>query len=86
MTRRISLFDQGRRGFVYHGYTLDGMQSKFSVWFNRDGFAIDAQRIDSRGRSYPVLTDSPTWRAIERYRIAGLEGASEIERKGGARD
>lgn len=77
---QIAYFEQGRKGFVAHKYRIDGVKSKFSLWFNRDGFPIDAERIDSRGRSYAVNRNSDMWRHIEKYKIAGLSNASEIEK------
>lgn len=76
---QLSYFDHGRKGYVAHKYRIDGIRSKFSVWFNQDGFAIDAQRIDSRGRAYPVKTDSPIWRDISRHKLAGHFNADEIQ-------
>ena len=81
---QIAFFNQGRGGFVAHKYRIAGLQSKFSVWFNRDGQAINAQRVDKRGRAYPVPATSPAWKHIERYRLAGLSNAREIEKAGGA--
>lgn len=73
---QIAYFSNG--GFVAHKYRVDGRKSKFSVWFNVDGFAIDAVRIDARGRVFPVSKGSSVWREIERHKIAGLGCASEI--------
>jgi len=81
---QIAFFNQGRGGFVAHNYRITGLKSKFSVWFNRDGKAIDAERIDAGRRVYPVPVHSPAWRHIERYRLAGLSNALEIEKAGGA--
>lgn len=47
---------------VFHKITLDGRRSKYSAWFFGDptdrapslSRLIDAERIDSAGRSYPV--------------------------------
>jgi hypothetical protein len=52
-----------------HKIKIPGYASKFSAWFSGDPFGstsslavlIDAERIDSRGRSYPA---SPAVRAI----------------------
>ena len=65
-------------GFVAHKYRVPGLRSKFSVWFNRDGFAVEAERIDARGRSFPVPKISPAWRYIERHKIAGLDSEPAI--------
>ena len=73
---QIAYFSNG--GFVAHKYRIDGLKSKFSVWFNLDGFAVDAQRIDSRGRGYNVPENSPAWRHIERYKISGHENETQI--------
>lgn len=81
---QISLFNGGHGGFVAHKYRVPGLASRFSVWFNRDGFAIDAQRIDARGRAYSVPRDGATWRYIERHKIAGLDCARSILNAGGA--
>ena len=74
----IAYFSTG--GFVAHNYRVDGIKSKFSVWFNVDGFAIDAERIDARGRSFPVDKNSAAWRDIARHKLAGLDSASAIEK------
>lgn len=73
---QIAFFSNG--GFVAHKYRMPESVCKFSVWFNRDGFAIDAQRIDSMGRAYPVTAKQ--WQHIERHKIAGLENATAIEK------
>lgn len=73
---QIAFFSNG--GFVAHRYRIEGLKSKFSVWYNRDGFAIDAERIDSLGRSYPVKAGSKAWEYISRHKIAGLDGESQI--------
>lgn len=40
---------------VEHGVRLEGSNCRFSVWWDAWGtFFTDAERIDSRGRSYPV--------------------------------
>jgi len=75
---RIQVFNHGESGFVAHGYRVPGLASDFSVWFNRDGFAIDAERIDARRRAYPVPASSPAWRYIEARQLAGLSNAAEI--------
>jgi hypothetical protein len=72
----IAYFSTG--GFVAHKYRIGGLKSKFSVWFNIDGFAIDAERIDARGRSFPVDKNSAVWRYIERHKLAGLDSAAAI--------
>ena len=73
---QIAYFSNG--GFVAHKYRVDGRKSKFSVWFNIDGFAIDAERIDAHGRVFPVNKNSIVWREIERHKIAGHESAPAI--------
>lgn len=73
---QISFFSSG--GFVAHKYRVPGLRSKFSVWFNRDGQAIEAERIDSRNRAFPVNRTSPAWQYIERHRLAGLSTEAEI--------
>jgi hypothetical protein len=77
---QIKFFDQGRRGFVAHRYFIPGNKSKYSVWFNCHGYAVDAERIDAKGRSFNVRADSKAWQYIERHKLAGLEGATEITR------
>jgi len=77
---QIQFFANGHRGFVAHRYFIPGNKSKYSVWFNRDGHAIDAERIDVKGRSFNVRANSRAWRYIERHKLAGLEGATEILR------
>ncbi len=73
---QIATFSTG--GFVAHKYRIPGIKSKFSVWFNRDGFAHDAERIDRLNRSMPVPENSPAWDYISRHKLAGLEGETEI--------
>ncbi len=73
---QISTFSTG--GFVAHKYRIPGIKSKFSVWFDRDGFALEAERIDRAGRSFPIPEGSPAWRHIARHKLAGLEGETEI--------
>lgn len=73
---QIAFFSNG--GFVAHKYRVPESACKFSVWFNRDGFATDARRIDSIGRAYPVTAKQ--WQHIERHKIAGLENATAIEK------
>jgi hypothetical protein len=75
---QIAYFETG--GFVAHKYRIPWIKSKFSVWFNRDGFAIDACRIDARNRCFPVNRNSPAWQYIERNKIAGLDSATAIEK------
>lgn len=75
---QIAYFSNG--GFVAHNYRVDGLKSNFSVWFNVDGFAIDAKRIDALGRAFHVDKDSAVWRDIERYKLAGHLNATEIAR------
>lgn len=77
---QIAFFDCGRRGFVAHKYRVPGLASRFSVWFNIDGFAVSAERIDACGRAYPVPEDSPAWQYIARHKIAGLDSANAIEK------
>lgn len=79
----IAYFSTG--GFVAHKYRVDGLKSKFSVWFNADGFAIDAERIDARGRSFPVDKSSAVWRYMERHKLAGLDSAAAIAKARGTR-
>lgn len=73
---QIAFFPAG--GFVAHRYSVPGLASRFSVWFNRDGFPVDAERIDARGRSYPVPESSPAGAYIFARKIAGLETESAI--------
>lgn len=50
---------------VYHGITIPGRRSRFSVWWSGDplgkvsslAYIVDGERIDRAGRSYP-LTDA----------------------------
>lgn len=50
-------------GYVLHKVLIGNL--KYSAWFNRAGQYIDAERIDSRGRSYPVRTDSTAHQALQ---------------------
>ena len=77
---QIQFLDNGYRGFVAQRYVIPGNKSNYSVWFNRDGYAIDAERIDAKGRSFNVRENSKAWRYIERHKIAGLDGETEILR------
>lgn len=74
---QIKFFDTG--GFVAHKYTVPDSRCHFSVWYNRDGFAIDAERVDSMRRSYPVTKTQ--WEYIQRHKIAGLMSEREIEKQ-----
>jgi hypothetical protein len=65
---QVSRFTDG--GFVVHKLHLDGMASKFSIWISPQGILLDAERIDSRGRAYPVKRNSMAW--------ARLDGRSQI--------
>lgn len=44
----------------FHKITIPGRTSRYSAWFKGDPHAsrlavlVDAERIDARGRSYPV--------------------------------
>lgn len=77
---QIHYFQPGA-GYVAHKYRVPGLASKFSVWFNEDGIAIDAERIDRLNRAHPVYEDSPAWRYIARHRIAGHENATAVAAK-----
>lgn len=47
---------------VFHGVTLPGRRSTYSLWFSDDpclpagslAYLIDGERIDRAGRSYPL--------------------------------
>lgn len=71
---QIYHFDTG--GFVAHKYTMPFSSCFFSVWYNRDGYAIDAERFDSRRRAYPVTAKQ--WQYIARHKLAGLMNEREI--------
>lgn len=40
--------------FVLHKIQLDGMKSKVSAWFDKDGKLLDCEAIDVRGRPRKV--------------------------------
>ena len=60
---QLAKFEDG--SIVAHKVRLDGMASRFSVWADRFGNIRDAERIDSRGRSYPVPRGSTAWGRLE---------------------
>lgn len=68
---QLSSFGPGR-GFVAHKYRVPGCKSRFSVWFDSNGRAVDAERKDSLGRCFPVPAHSPAWRYIRHRSLAGL--------------
>ena len=72
---RICHFGDGR-GFVAHKYRVPGSNCHFSVWFNRDGYATDAERFDTFNRSFPATAKQ--WEYIRRHKIAGLSNETEI--------
>ena len=41
-------------GFVAHKMTVPGSPCRFSAWFTAEGVLNDCERIDVKGRSYPV--------------------------------
>jgi hypothetical protein len=51
-----------RATHVYHGITLPGRRSRYSVWWSGDprgaagslAVIVDGERIDRAGRSYPL--------------------------------
>ena len=77
---QIKFFSDGL-GFVAHKYRMAESACRFSVWFNEDGYAIDAQRIDARNRCYPVTPQQ--MERIQRYKLAGLGSAAEIRKARG---
>lgn len=60
---QVARFTDG--GFVVHKLYLDGMASKFSAWVGKYGNLQDAERIDARGRAYPVSRDSMAWARLD---------------------
>jgi len=74
---QIQFFGPGL-GFVAHKYRLAGFKSRFSVWFNRDGFPIDAERRDCLNRSFPITARQ--MEKIQKYKIAGLDSESAINK------
>jgi len=49
---QIQSFRNG--GYVVHRYRMEGSRCRFSIWYDSCLFVLDAERIDARGRSYPV--------------------------------
>lgn len=49
---QCNYFENG--GFVIHKITLPGSCCKFSAWFSPEGKLLDAERINSLGRSLHV--------------------------------
>lgn len=47
--------------YVAHKVQLHGIESRFTIWFDQRGFITDADRLDSRNRSYPVRRGTPLW-------------------------
>ncbi len=41
-------------GFVLHKIQLDGMKSRVSAWFDKDGKLLDCEAITVKGRSRKV--------------------------------
>lgn len=41
-------------GFVLHRVKVAGYASRFSAWFDSNGMLVDAEGIDSRGRSRQI--------------------------------
>lgn len=60
---RVTCFAGG--GFVVHKLYLDGMVSRFSAWVDRFGNLQDAERLDARGRTYPVARNSMAWARLD---------------------
>ena len=74
---QVARFTNG--GFVVHKLYLDGMASKFSAWVGKYGNLQDAERIDARGRAYPVTRNSKAWARLDgRCQII----AAQLERNG----
>ena len=49
---QIQQFTTG--GYVAHKMTVPGSLCRFSAWFTAEGLLNDCERIDAKGRSYPV--------------------------------
>jgi len=68
-------------GFVVHGIT-GACAGKASAWFSTGGKLANAERIDSKGRCYPIKPDSSAWGIIQHCaslygRIADLQSNGE---------
>lgn len=53
-----------RFAFTGGGYVLHKFKG-CSAWFDPAGALIDAERIDTQGRSYSVRKNSPKWQELE---------------------
>ena len=60
---QVTRFTNG--GFVVHKLYLAGMASRFSIWVSPQGILQDAERIDARGRAYPVARNSMAWARLD---------------------
>lgn len=49
---QIQQFTTG--GYVAHKMRVSGSPCRFSAWFTAEGLLHDCERIDAKGRSYPV--------------------------------
>jgi hypothetical protein len=56
---QISRFENG--GFVVHKIPCPSSGNRCSAWFDAEGKILDAERIDTRGRSMPVKRGGPLW-------------------------
>ena len=58
---QLKYFSNG--GYVVHKAYLCG--TKYSAWFDGDGDLLDAERFDSRGRSYKVSLTSIAAKSLQ---------------------
>ena len=50
--------------YAEHKIYIPGSTCRFSIWYNAQGGLYDAERIDRRGRAYPVRRGGPQWREL----------------------
>jgi len=62
---QIARFSNG--GYVVHKIDCPSSDSRCSAWFDADGNILDAERIDTRGRSMPVKRGGPLWDTCRMY-------------------
>lgn len=75
----ISYLDYGNLGFVVHGYIMphiSTMTVRWSVWFDSQGYAYDAEGRDRMGRRRAPTPKQ--WAYISRHKLAGHETAHNI--------
>lgn len=60
---------QSTGGFVLHKVRLEGVASKLSAWYDKDGKLLDCCYINAVGNHLHVNRRSPMRRALERLGV-----------------